>query len=141
MRNIKSCLAYGAALCLVVISGLAYAQDDLDDLLKDLEGEPAKPAVKAEEPEAKEEPAASVEEAVATQAAEPAQAEELAPRTVAASATGAEAQVREPEAESAVTTLVAEGGDGTVYSPGVFPTRTIVFVSRPRPSKKCWTTR
>ena len=32
MRNIKSCLAYGAALCLVVISGLAYAQDDLDDV-------------------------------------------------------------------------------------------------------------
>ena len=114
MRNIKSCLAYGAALCLVVISGLAYAQDDLDDLLKDLEGEPAKPAVKAEEPEAKEEPAASEEAAVATQAAEPAQAEELAPRTVAASATDAESQVREPEAESAVTTLVAEDGDGTV---------------------------
>ena len=39
MRNLKSCLALCAALGLGVVSNLTFAQDDLDNLLKDLEGE------------------------------------------------------------------------------------------------------
>ena len=105
MRNMKSCLAFGVALCFVVISGLTFAQDDLDDLLKDLEGETAKPAepAKAEAPKAEEasapaaeEPKAEApkaEEASAPEAEEP---EAEAPKAEEASAPEAE----EPEAEA-----------------------------------------
>ena len=97
MTNMKSCLVLGVATAFAILSGLTFAQDDLDDLLKDLEGTAAKPAAKAEAPAAEE----------------PAKAEEPAPRTVAVSATGAGAQAGEQVAESAVAAPVAVDGDGT----------------------------
>ena len=99
MTNLKKITAYGAVLSLVAVGSLAFAQDDLDDLLKDLEGETAEaPAaqvkVEGEGEEAKveapaaeapaEAPAAQVkvegegEEAKAEAPAEEAKAEEEA---------------------------------------------------------------
>lgn len=48
MTNFKKIVACSAALAMSVTSLSVSAQDDLDDLLKDLEGEAAKPAAKAE---------------------------------------------------------------------------------------------
>ncbi len=67
MTKFKKIVACGAALAMSVTTLNVSAQDDLDDLLKDLEGE-TKPAAKAETPkvEAAEEPAAEkAEEPVA----------------------------------------------------------------------------
>ena len=47
MTNMRKYLVLGVAMAFAVVTGLAFAQDDLDDLLKDLEAETAKPAEKA----------------------------------------------------------------------------------------------
>ena len=63
MMNLKSLTAISAAAAVVAIGSFALAQDDLDDLLKDLEGDAAAeaaPAAKPAEPPA----AAAVKEAV-----------------------------------------------------------------------------
>ena len=53
MTNIRNWVALNATAVLVAASLSTFAQDDLDDLLKDLEGGSAKPAAKAEaKPEA-----------------------------------------------------------------------------------------
>lgn len=71
MTKFKKIVACGAALAMSVTTLNVSAQDDLDDLLKDLEGE-TKPAAKAETPkaEAAEEPAAETAEEPATDVAE-----------------------------------------------------------------------
>ena len=70
MTNIRNWVALGATAVLVAASFSTLAQDDLDDLLKDLEGGSAKPAEKAEA-KAEEKPAAAEEKAeVAAEKAE-----------------------------------------------------------------------
>ena len=86
MTNFKKIVACGAVMAMSVSSLNALAQDDVDDLLKDLEGETAKPAAPAvaDAPKAEEaEPEAAeaveekeAEEAPAEAAKEEAKAEE-----------------------------------------------------------------
>ena len=85
MTNLRTYVALTATIAFIALGQSMNAQDDLDDLLADLEGEapaatPAAPAPAAEEPAA-EEPAPAVEEpAPAPAAEEPAPAaEEPAP--------------------------------------------------------------
>ena len=47
MTTIRKCVVLGASVAVSAISFAVFAQDDLDDLLKDLEGDAAKPAAKA----------------------------------------------------------------------------------------------
>ena len=61
MTNIRNWVAFSATAALVAVSLYTFAQDDLDDLLKDLEGGTAKPAEKAEAPAAAEAPAPAAE--------------------------------------------------------------------------------
>ena len=49
MTNIRNWVAFSATAALVAVSLYTFAQDDLDDLLKDLEGGSAKPAAATEE--------------------------------------------------------------------------------------------
>ena len=58
MTNIRNWVALSATAVLVAASFSTIAQDDLDDLLKDLEGGSAKTAEKAEA-KAEEKPAAA----------------------------------------------------------------------------------
>ena len=44
MTNMRKYLVLGVSMAFALVTGLAFAQDDLDDLLKDLEAETAKPA-------------------------------------------------------------------------------------------------
>ena len=116
MTNIRNFVAIGATMAAVAMGGNALAQDDLDNLLKDLEGETAKkpaaqPAAKVEAPAAE----AKAEAKVETPAAEPAPASnkkidevnnllnELAAETDAkpAAAPAAEPAAAEPAAASA----------------------------------------
>lgn len=77
MMNIKTLVAVGAAMTLTVMSGNSFAQDDLDDLLKDLEGDAvAEAPVPAEEDEAAEAEAPEADEPEAEEVAEEAEAEE-----------------------------------------------------------------
>ena len=84
MTNIRNWVALGATAVLVAASFSTLAQDDLDDLLKDLEGGSAKPAEKAEA-KAEEKPAATEEKPAATEE-KPAATEE---KSEAAEATAA----------------------------------------------------
>ena len=89
MTNFKKITAFGAVLSLVAVGSLAFAQDDLDDLLKDLEGETAEaPAAqvkvegegeeaKAEAPAAEAAPAEEAKEEATEESAEAAPAEEV----------------------------------------------------------------
>lgn len=75
MTKIRNFIALGAAALCVAVSPFALAQDDLDDLLKDLENESQKPAAKAETPVAeaaaeKAKPVAEAPTSVAEKAAE-----------------------------------------------------------------------
>ena len=86
MTNLRKYVALTAAIAFVALAQSMNAQDDLDDLLADLEGEApaAKPAPAAEEPAAEEpaaeEPAPAAEEPAAEEpAAEEPAAEEPAP--------------------------------------------------------------
>ena len=75
MTKTGNIIAFGAAVAFAVISLVAVAQDDLDDLLKALEGESTTTAQKAEQkPEAPK--AAESVQAEAPKAEEPAKAEE-----------------------------------------------------------------
>ncbi|MBQ0032527.1 MAG: hypothetical protein KBT68_06970 [bacterium] len=99
MRNLKSCLALCAAVGLAGVSGLTFAQDDLDDLLKDLEGESAKVEAKAKTKAKAEEPEAEAKVEVATPAVAEVKAEVAAP---------AVAEVKAEEAAPAVAAAKAE---------------------------------
>ena len=84
MTNMRNYLALGVVAAFAATSGLALAQDDLDDLLKDLEEEVTKKPAEASAPAADEKPAeeAKAEEpapAAEEQPAEEAKAEEPAP--------------------------------------------------------------
>lgn len=103
MTKFKKIVACGAALAMSVTTLNVSAQDDLDDLLKDLEGE-TKPAAKAETPkaEAAEEPAAEKAEEPAADVAEseedeakPAEEAET-PKAEAAAKPAAEEATAEP---------------------------------------------
>ena len=115
MMNLKKLTAYGAAVALAAVGSLAYAQDDLDNLLKDLEGdgaaEEAKPA--AEEPPAPVAEAKAEVEAVVEEAKEEAKAVEAAAEAVVEEAKEevktVEAAVEAPAVEEpAVEAPVAE---------------------------------
>ena len=72
MTNRKSCLVFVTAVGFAVASGLAFAQDDLDALLKDLEGARAKQSAPAKTPVKVEAPApAKVEAPVKVEAPRP----------------------------------------------------------------------
>ena len=60
MTNLKTIAAVSAAMAVIACGSLAFAQDDLDDLLADLEGggDAAVAEAPAEEPAEAEEPAA-----------------------------------------------------------------------------------
>ena len=77
MTNFKKIVACGAVMAMSVSSLNALAQDDVDDLLKDLEGETAKPAAPAvaDAPKAEKAPAEEAEPAAA-EAVEEKEAEE-----------------------------------------------------------------
>ena len=94
MTKFKKIVACGAALAMSVTTLNVSAQDDLDDLLKDLESETAK----ADAPKA-EEPAAEKAEAPQAEAvADAPKAEESKP--VAEAAVAAESAAEETEAEA-----------------------------------------
>ena len=82
MTNLRKYVALTAAIAFIALGQSMNAQDDLDDLLADLEGEApaAKPATPAAEAPAAEEPAPAAEEPAAEEpAAEEPAAEEPAP--------------------------------------------------------------
>ncbi len=112
MTNFKKIVACSAALAMSVTSLSVSAQDDLDDLLKDLEGEAAKPAAKAEAVEAptakaEAEPVVSAEETkTETSAAEEPSATAEAPVAKAAAEPVAADEADEPKAEAAATAKV-----------------------------------
>ena len=60
MKNLKKLTAYGAVVAFAAVGSLAFAQDDLDDLLKDLEGDTTAEETKAGAKEAAEEAVAEV---------------------------------------------------------------------------------
>ena len=98
MTNFKMIVACSAALAMSVASLNASAQDDLDDLLKDLEGETAKPA---EKPAAAEAPKADEPKAEETDAADEAdepKAEAPAPAAEETNASAADETVAADEA-------------------------------------------
>jgi len=72
MTNISKAIAFGAAVTFSVITSSAYAQDDLDDLLNDLESDKPAAAEKAEKPatEAKATEAKAAEETTAEEPVE-----------------------------------------------------------------------
>ena len=99
MTNSRKMIALGVAMAFAVISQLVVAQDDLDDLLKDLEND-AKPAAKAEpEPAAPAEKAEEAKEAAPAEEAEA--AEEAAPAEKAEEAEESEETEETEEAEEA----------------------------------------
>ena len=61
MTNMRNYLALGVVAAFAATSGLALAQDDLDDLLKDLEEEVTKKPAEASAPAAEEKPAEEAE--------------------------------------------------------------------------------
>ena len=108
MTTKRKIVALGAAMAFAVIAMTGFAQDDLDDLLKDLESGGKSPAT-AEAPKAEEAPAAVAEE---EPKAEEAKTEE-APVAVAAEEPKAEEApvvvvAEEPKAEEAPVAVVAE---------------------------------
>ena len=118
MTNLRTYVALTATIAFIAIGQSMNAQDDLDDLLADLEGESpaAAPAAeeKAEEPAAEEpaaeEPAAE-EPAPAAEAAEPA-AEEPAPAPAAEEPAAEEPApaAEEPAAEEPAADQIGEAG-------------------------------
>ena len=78
MTNIKNLFAVSAAMAALVASQSVFAQDDLDNLLKDLESEASakKPAAKAETAEASEPAVETASAPAATETATDQTAEE-----------------------------------------------------------------
>lgn len=118
MTNFKMIVACSAALAMSVTSLSASAQDDLDDLLKDLEGEAAKPAAQAEAaveapaPEAPvaKEAASAVEEAKA-EAPKAAEEAPAAAKTPVAKAAAESDEADEPKAQEAEASASAKVDD------------------------------
>ena len=109
MKNLKTIVAYTAVAAMSIASLSAPAQDDLDDLLKDLEGETAKPAEKASAPaeEEKAETPAAEEKAEAPAAEEKAEtpaAEEKAEAPAAEEKAEKETATEEKPAEETAAT-------------------------------------
>ena len=100
MTTIRKCVVIGASVAFAAISWNVLAQDDLDDLLKDLEGETAKAKEKAPAAAA-EEPAAEAPAAEAPAAAEPAAAEAQPAAEAPAAQEAAETPVAVAEAPAA----------------------------------------
>ena len=97
MTNIRKFVAFGATMAFVAVAGFTIAQDDLDSLLKDLEGEAA--SAKPAEVPAAEAPAAEAEKP-AEEAKPEEKAEEAKPaETPAAEAPAAEAEKPAEEAK------------------------------------------
>ena len=112
MRNLKSCLALCAAVGLAGVSGLTFAQDDLDDLLKDLEGESAKVEAKAKTKAKAEEPEAEAKVEVAAPAVAEVKAEEAAPSVAPSQeAAPAASSKKVDEVMSLLDELAAENRD------------------------------
>ena len=85
MTNMRNYLALGVVAAFAATSGLALAQDDLDDLLKDLEEEVTKKPAEASVAEPKAEPAPAAPVAAAeAKPAEPAAEVKEAPAEEAA---------------------------------------------------------
>lgn len=106
MTNMRNYLALGVVAAFAATSGLALAQDDLDDLLKDLEEEVTKTPAEASAPAAEEKPVAEeakVEEPAPAAAEEEKPAEEpvaeAKPAEESAPAVAEEAKPAEPVAE------------------------------------------
>ena len=78
MTNLKNLSAVVASAVLAAVSSVACAQDDLDDLLKDLEGEKA-PAAAAQQPAAEAAPVVEAAPAPAVEAEKPAEVAAPAP--------------------------------------------------------------
>ena len=115
MTNIRNWVALGATAVLVAASFSTLAQDDLDDLLKDLEGGSAKPAEKAEA-KAEEKPAAAEEKAevAAEKAEEKAEAvAEKAEEKAEAAEEKSEAVAEKAEAAEEKSESVAEKAEAT----------------------------
>ena len=123
MTNMRSCLALGVVMAFAIVSGPVFAQDDLDDLLKDLESDSAKPAekAKAEAPAVETEaPAADAdsspetdtaakEESASAAAKEEESAKEEEPvKEAAPAAEAAVADAASPAAEEPVKEAVAK---------------------------------
>lgn len=112
MTNVRNCLAVGVTVAFAIVSGVAFAQDDLDDLLKDLEGTAAKPAEEAKPAEVAE---SAKEEKSGEAASAPLQEEVSSSEQSGEDAASpkveepAKAEAEKPEAES-----VSEGADSTV---------------------------
>ena len=112
MTNLKTLTAIGATVALVAVGSSAFAQDDLDDLLKDLESDVTAEQTEAPKPAA----ATTAEPAAPAAAAEPAAAEPTEEAKVEAPAEPAEepkaekpAEVaEEPKAEPVAETAAAE---------------------------------
>ena len=120
MTNFRNFVAISATLALVAVGQNAFAQDDLDDLLKDLEAdasEPAAPAAvepapAAEEPApAAEEPAPAAEEEPAPAAEEPAPAVEEPAPAPAAEEPAPAAEEPAPAAEEPAPAADSDEGD------------------------------
>ena len=79
MKNLKKLTAYGAVVAFAAVGSLAFAQDDLDDLLKDLEGDTTAEETKAESKEAVKESVEEAKDEVKEAVAEEEKAEEAAP--------------------------------------------------------------
>ncbi len=105
MMTISKCVALGAASVFAAFAWTAGAQDDLDDLLKDLEGSEKKPAAAA--PAAAEPAPAAEAPAVEAPAAEGSQEESAAPAAETAAAPAAEEPAAAAEEESAPATAEA----------------------------------
>ena len=114
MAKIMNAVAISAAVAFVAIAQCAHAQDDLDDLLKDLEGgAKAKPAEKAQAasvPDVKAEAAVPAAEAAPAAAAPVAEAapEPAAPVAEAAPAPAAPVAEAAPAPAAPATEVVAE---------------------------------
>ncbi len=105
--NLRNLLAISVTMAFAIVSCRVFAQDDLDDLLKDLESE--MPAEKAESNPAEKEPAPVVEEPAAEeQAAEEPAAEEPATEAPATPAVQEAAPAAEAVVEAAEPAVKAE---------------------------------
>ena len=99
MTTKRKIVALGAAMACSAFAWMSFAQDDLDDLLKDLEaGTKSAAKAAAEEAPAEEAPAATAEAAPAAEPAPAAAADEAPAAEPAPAATAEEAPAAEPAA-------------------------------------------
>ena len=108
MTKIKKLAPLGATAAVAVAVLCAFAQDDLDDLLKDLEGETAKPAAKA---------AASAEASASAEATADKPAAEAAAKPAVEAAPAAEAPAAEAPAAEAPAAEASASAEATADKP------------------------